>query len=75
MTIAAAVTPPPAIDWEEVGRLDYWAGKRMPHRITRLYPTQDRYLPEDEALFLVGWRKAEATDRLARETVTRHADD
>lgn len=55
--------PSGKIDWREAGRQDYWAGKRLPTRLIRLYPYQDRYSPEDEREFLAGWREAETEDR------------
>lgn len=60
--------PTEAKDWRALGRTEWLNAKHMPDRMCRIYPTQDRYSPEDEREFLAGWNEAEAEDRLARET-------
>lgn len=62
MTKASA--PP---DWRELGRTEWLNARHMPDRMCRIYPTQDRWSPEDEREFLTGWNEAEAADKLMRD--------
>ena len=66
--MTADTGPTPPRDWRELGRTEWLNAKHMPDRMCRIYPTQDRYSPEDEREFLIGWNEAAAADKLHRET-------
>lgn len=69
MTDAATTTSiPPPTDWRELGRTEWLNAKHMPDRMCRIYPTQDRFTPEDEREFMIGWNEAAVADKLAAET-------
>lgn len=50
------------LDWEAIGYQEFYAAQHSKGstRITRVYPTQDRYSVQDEADYVRGYNRASA---------------